>query len=655
MFDLPNGCGYTKPYVNPIDWDQPNAFLDTEWYIEYWFFDPTFKETFPRGKRCRFKKGFKDAKTLTERRKVVKEALRKIKEKLENGYNPITKQTLKQEESYNLRPQYPEESALRPTNENNKISTSQDLLNVAQKVAVETEKAQQIAEEKKDDTFVIHILTPDLPFIEALWKAYRKLKGVPAHLGDVRGAIRAMNRAAFLLNYLSIPISEITPQHIMLSFELLAKINPKFTDKTRNKLRSYLVSLFRELAIARAVSSNFIKELPILPEDKPLRRVLEEEEIIKLDRYLKERDYNYWRFIHLFHQSGCRETEFSKVRVGNVNLNKREFSVWVLKGRVYREVIKPIALPVLHLWREVISECHMFANEIKVSSIVDEIYLFSKFIKPGFFSIRPDQFGRRWKKYVKDDLGIDKDLYKLKHLYSDRIAAALSLQHAQDQNSHEFAATTLIYTVNEEERRREELKNIAIPLSQRSILATAPTITQPLRSAKRLNKFALTTLNKKSLSVLATFLYYMQNNTYIYIPSPDSFPLSITKVSEEIKTILGTGCRYLVSQGLHKESNWLSVCEIEIFVIKENKNGPKEKVIVYTCSLKHYPFSNEQAIQFEGDKVSVILKGTSAHITPFVDGWMLKLEEEFLLKNNSLLPESVINDHRKRTTVSIIN
>jgi len=655
MTELPNGCGYTKPYVNPCDWDQPNAFLDSEWYIEYWFFDPTFKDRFPRGKRCNYKKGFKDAKTLTERRKLVREALRKIIERLENGYNPITKQTLKQQDSYNLRPQYPEESALRPITENNKISTSQDLLKVANKVALETEKAQKLNEENNADSFVIHILTPDLPFIEALWKAYRKLKGVPGHLGHVRGAIRAMNRAAFLLNYLSIPISEITPQHIMLSFELLAKINPRFTDKTQNKLRSYLVSLFRELAIARAVSSNFIKELPILPEDEPLRRVLEEEEIIKIDRYLKERDYNYWRFIHLFHQSGCRETEFSKVQVGNVNLNKMEFTVWVLKGRVYREVIKPIALSVLHLWKEVISECHVFANEIKNSSIVDKIFLFSKFVKPGFFYIRPDQFGRRWKKYVKVDLGIDKDLYKLKHLYSDRIAAALSLKHAQHQNSHEIAATTLIYTVNEEQRRMEELKNIAIPFSQRSILAATQTSIPPFKTAKRLNKFALTTLNEKSVSILATFLIYMQNNNNIYIPSSDSFPLSITKVCEEFTTILGTGCRYVVSQGLHKESDWQSVCEIEILVIKENKNGPKEKVTVYACSLKHYPFSNEQAIQFEGDRITVLLKGISAHITRFIDSWMLKLEEDFLLKNNSLLPESVINDHRKRTTVSIIN
>lgn len=649
MIDLPNGCGYTKPYVNPSDWDLPDAFLDSEWYIEYWFFDPVFKDRFPRGKRCNFKKGFKDASTLAERRKLVKEALKNIKKKLESGYNPITKQTLKQQENYNLRPQYEEVGSVLLSTDNNQITISGELVKVAYKVAIETEKAQKLNEEKTSDIFIIHILSPDLLYIDALWKAYRKLKGVPRHLGDVRGAIRAMNRVAFLLNYTSIPISEITPQHIILSFELLAKINPKFTAKTRNKLRSYMLSLFKELAIARAVASNFITEIPVLPEDEPLRKVLEEEEIMTIDRYLKENDYNYWRFIHLFHFSGCRETEFSKVKVSNVNLNKREFTVWVLKGRVYREVIKPIALPVLHLWKELIIECQEFANECDVPEKVGEVFLFSKFVKPAFFSIRPDQFGRRWKKYVKDQLGIDKDLYKLKHLYSDRIAAMLSLQHAQEQNSHEIQATTKIYAVTEDERRREELKNIVVPFSPGSLPAGNQIAIQTSRSSNRLDKFLLTPLSKRSLSILQNFVNYLGDASQILIPSAETFPLSFTKVSEDINTILGIGSQYIISQGVYKDSRWLAACEIEVFLVKgNNKSQDKtEKINGYVCKLKHHPLDNEVAVQFKDGKVARILKGVSLYVTRFVEVWIPKLEEEFLIDISSDTPAPVIKKDRK--------
>ncbi|SEW21918.1 Site-specific recombinase XerD [Chitinophaga sp. YR573] len=635
MIELPNGCSYTKPYVNPFDWDLPDAFLDTEWYIEYWFFDPSFKSTLPRGKRCNFKKGFAGAKTLDERRKLVRKALKNIKEKLESGYNPITKQTLKPNEYYN---QQPKEQAHDPFHDvvtKTQIDISPQLLAVANKVALETEKAQKLKEEISSDKITIHILTPDLPFIDALWKAYRKIKGVPGHLSSVRGAIRAMNRAAFLLEYLQTPISRITPQHITLSFEVIAKINPKFSPKSRNKYRSFLLSLFKELALARVVKSNFILEIPILPEDEPLPRVLEEEEIITIDEYLKANYYHFWRYVIVFYASGSRETELALVKVGNVDIKKRQFTVWVLKGKIHREVIKPIPIHTLHIWKEILSDCQEYATKCGVPEKTGEVFIFSKFMKPQFYSIRPDQFGRRWKKYVKKELGIDKDMYKLKHLYSDRIAKTLSLQHAKEQNSHEYDSTTEIYAFNEEERRREDLKNVVVPFARRSAFIDGSPI-----PAKEANKLLLPSLTADSINIIKQFLGTLEDKSMIVIPSENSFHINIMCISSNIESHLGIGTLYKFSEGFSNGSIWVPACEMEFYVVHDSTVGriKNRSPKVYVCKLIHHPARKEFAIVFKDNKIVKAFSGVSVYLTQFANEWLRMLASQY---NEKIIPPQV--------------
>ena len=66
---------------------------------------------------------------------------------------------------------------------------------------------------------------------------------------------------------------------------------------------------------------------------------------------------------------------------------------------------------------------------------------------------------------LKKDLGIEKDWYALKHKRSDLLDAKLSTKHAQEAAGHKNEATTKIYTVTADERRREEVKNVDISLT----------------------------------------------------------------------------------------------------------------------------------------------------------------------------------------------
>ncbi|NLR61107.1 phage integrase family protein [Chitinophaga polysaccharea] len=637
--ELPNGCRATTFKVMPEDWDLPGAYLHVDWFIEYWFHDPLFEKSYPRGKRCCITKGFATAKTLTRRRALIKKALKDLEEKLLGGYNPITKQTIKPTQNYNERPVADQgQSFTNLPTDSNIIDLSPELIATANKIAIETEKIQNLAGDETEKSIIIHVLSPDLPFIDALWKAYRRVNGRKKHLTQVRGSIRAINKAAFLLNFHHLNISSITPQHILICFEIIKKTNPRFSDKTQNKLRAHLVSLFKALSLARAVSSNFIREIPVLSEDVPIRIILQNEEIDEIDAYLKSTDYYFWRFIWIFYSSGCHETEMRLITEKDVNLDKREFTTWNLKGRRARQVIKPIPIHVLHLWKEVISECTLISNNLPANNSDSQVYLFSKFVKPGLFPIRADQYGRRWKKYVKDQMGIDKDMYKLKHLYTDRISAVLSLKHARSQNSHEFDETTKIYAVNEEERRRDELKNITIPFAgldklTKSSLSTAPDNNTPL-----ITRYSLSQLKESSINILFNIIGKIENSFEIIIPSPDQFYLSIKMISSNLSTLIGSGSIFRVSQGLennHNNGNWISACEMDVFLMSAYGGangipGRKRKLSAIVCRLIHFPFKPQNALVFENGKIIQMNKGTSALITSFADSWIESLGQNFL-------------------------
>ncbi|HEY1201689.1 MAG TPA: hypothetical protein VGE79_11935, partial [Niastella sp.] len=101
------------------------------------------------------------------------------------------------------------------------------------------------------------------------------------------------------------------------------------------------------------------------------------------------------------------------------------------------------------------------------------IYLFSKFLEPGYKPIRPDQIGRRWAKYVMDDktgLGIKKKFYDIKHLHTTELMNILSQGNAaiekaekevSEHNSHTTTAMVQkVYDIDNEERKRNRVKAV---------------------------------------------------------------------------------------------------------------------------------------------------------------------------------------------------
>lgn len=69
--------------------------------------------------------------------------------------------------------------------------------------------------------------------------------------------------------------------------------------------------------------------------------------------------------------------------------------------------------------------------------------------------------GNRWRKYIKEGLGIDADFYALKHLNTDETSRILDAEAAAKMAGHTSTVITLKhYLFNEEEREREKLRKV---------------------------------------------------------------------------------------------------------------------------------------------------------------------------------------------------
>lgn len=407
MIALPNGCSRSTILVYPSNWKSNRASTKKDWLIQYRFYDPAFKGTPKWGKDIPIK-GMNRFPKLADRQEITAELLQAEMQKLSEGWNPIIKQYI--------------------------VPAASD--------------------------FVADI-DPSTKFIEALRLAEPKVETVKEVHDDMQSIIKAVEAAAGTLydqssrkKYKDLPIESINSKHLIFIMEQCQANNPRLTEKRHNKYLAYLSMIFNKLKSLKAVHSNPVENVDRKKTIAKKRLILTDKEAAVVDKHLFQKDYFFWRYMHIFFHSGARGTELSQVKKGaNVDLSGQEFIVLVKKGNQYQEQTRVISNGVLHLWQEV-------WNEAK-----DGEYLFGAGLRAGPKKQGERYVSKKWQEYVKKELGIEKDFYSLKHKRSDLIDAKLSLKHAQESAGHKNDRTTKIYTVGHEERRREEIKGLDINLT----------------------------------------------------------------------------------------------------------------------------------------------------------------------------------------------
>jgi integrase len=404
MLQLPNNCRAGKMSVYPSNWKTVRANYKLNWRISYWFYDDVLKQ-----KKKVVLKGMNSLQSLKEKQRAT--------------------QLLMDDEVLQIQ-----------LKGFNRVTQTYSVLNNEADISEYT------------------------PFVLALEWALSNVKVEPKTKQDIDNTLQWIVKAIRALHYENLMIGEVKRKHIKLLLEKCGKIKAsadiKVGKTTRkgiwsanqfNTYRKYLSILFTELREVDAVEVNWCKEVSKEKSVRKLRQVLTKDERTEINTYLLESYPTFWRFLHIFFHSGCRESEMMVVKKQDVDLQNQRFKIVVKKGLVYNEdyrTIKTIALP---LWQQVM-------NEAK-----DGQYLFSVGLVPGNKNIRPDQITKRWYRLVKKKKGITADFYALKHLHTTEMINSISEQAAALHNGHTSTAMVRsIYDVNRVERKHNKVKDSGV-------------------------------------------------------------------------------------------------------------------------------------------------------------------------------------------------
>jgi integrase len=293
-------------------------------------------------------------------------------------------------------------------------------------------------------------LNSNMPLIEALKSAEKNLQVADNTRKDIRCIIRGVEKVAMQLNLHNLPVSQTSRKHIKSILTKLLENNPSWSAHRYNTYRSYLQMLFLELGESETVSGNPVSGIKKMKTVLKKRKILNDEQRPKIDSFLNKNDPRFRLFVHMFFHSGGRLSEFVRVKVSDVDLVKQTYTTLIKKGRQYYEAsrtIKDIAIP---FWKEYMQSAK--PNE----------YLVGLDFFPAIKPVVTNTITRRWKKWVKDELQIDIDLYSLKHLNTTETAPIVGDEMAAGQNAQKSTEMVAkVYDVRREERQHNALRNVA--------------------------------------------------------------------------------------------------------------------------------------------------------------------------------------------------
>lgn len=395
MILLPFECYCSELKVHPKNWQSSKVSMKKDWYVYYRFYDPIFKEN-PRYKKGKLVviKGMNLLKTLPERQKETKVLIEQEINKLrDRTYNPITNKSTEQ-----ILPQLD--------------------------------------------------IEPSTGFNQALTMAEKRISAADSTKRDLKSVLKFVTNASIQLGYSGLAISTISRKHLK---QLLSHIDASNGESAHryNKIRSYLMILFKELIELEAIEVNPLRDLAKRKTIQRFRKLPSIENRKKINEYLKNHEYRFWLFMQIFFHSGARLTEMMMLRMQDINLTNQSFLITIKKGNAFKEVLRPIKNIALPYWIEAIKGAD------------SDDYIFSKKLLPGKSPIRSFQITKRWNRHIKKKLGINEDFYSLKHLNLDETASILDINDASAMASHNSTSiTSRYYAIGEKQRQNERLKKI---------------------------------------------------------------------------------------------------------------------------------------------------------------------------------------------------
>ncbi len=300
------------------------------------------------------------------------------------------------------------------------------------------------------DIVVEYDISPETLILIAIEEAKKKIQAAKSTQSDLKTVVKYFSKSCRQLRYNILKIGDVKKIHIKNILENQAKQN-NYTNERFNKVRAYIQMVFEELVDSDALDYNLISSIKKKKETKKIKKVLNDREHETVRDYLKQNHYTFYRYFEIFFRSGSRSTELFNLRYSDVELYNQRFKVLVKKGKHYEEQ-----------WRAINNNAMPFWMELMASAEKGD-YIFSYNFSPGKTKIAARQVSNKWRKYVKQKMGITADFYSMKHLYTTKVISLYSRDLATGINGHKSRMMNdKHYDTLYNERKLEEAKNINV-------------------------------------------------------------------------------------------------------------------------------------------------------------------------------------------------
>lgn len=305
----------------------------------------------------------------------------------------------------------------------------------------------------------------DLSFTSALdFAIEKKAPHIGAKtLSGYNGTIKFVKAAIKSIGLEHLQIIDCKRVHIKLIIEA-AKFQRNWTNNAYNKHLNHLKAILSELIQWDIIETNpahQINNLSVAETEANVPACVEDVERIKQE--LKSKDLNFWVFCLTIFHTGIRPEEILKITLDLVDLTKSEITLPAGITKNNKKRIVPINPHLM--------ECFKAMN---FHSLPKDFYLFGSTREAGkgnigkhvdFISgptkIKRDTATKRWHRLVKKGLGIQMNMYAMKHLGADRkILAGLDLDSLRELYGHSSKIMTEKYAkVVKEVYRKQILEN----------------------------------------------------------------------------------------------------------------------------------------------------------------------------------------------------
>lgn len=263
------------------------------------------------------------------------------------------------------------------------------------------------------------------------------------------------------LGFQKLPISDTKRVHIKTIMEKIQK-QRKWSNKAYNKNLGYLRAIIGELLEWDVIEFNPASKIKNLKTKKTNANITAtDDQSEKIKELLQASWYNFYVYILAIFHTGMRPEEILQIKIGMIDLVNQEINLppEITKTDIYR--IVPInRFLASHL------------KNIRFEGYPDDYYLFgtlrgdkrnrgitpeTDFI-PAQDNLHSDTATKLWRKLIKIGLGIDVNMYSMKHLGADKkILAGVDLDALKELYGHTSKLTTLTYAKVVKEVNRKQI------------------------------------------------------------------------------------------------------------------------------------------------------------------------------------------------------